>query len=171
MRKHCGSVLTRRSEQSKKNETLSEEAKRQRVDAIRDEVDQELTARRRADRDRRQAAQDRLDDQQELERKAVTNRIKTLEEGEKQFMETAKASAKKTGEADGQRITGRLCRAAAEGRSGHGYRCAEAKLKGWQKSQQTSVLNDLVGKEAARGAAVPLIANLGELTRILRSSR
>jgi TP901 family phage tail tape measure protein len=146
------------------DKSLSEEAKRARIDSIQDQLDREMTARRRADRDRQQAARDRMDDQQEIERNAVTGRLKAFENSEKKFVETAKAEAKKTGEA--------LATASKQGFADRMQKDAIGtitevlgKINGLAKSQQISVLSDLFGDEA-RGLA-PMIANLGELTRIL----
>jgi TP901 family phage tail tape measure protein len=146
------------------DQTLTEEAKRARIDSIQEELDREMTARRRADRDRQQAARDRMDDQQEIERNAVTGRLKAFENSEKKFVETAKVEAKKTGEA--------LATASKQGFADRMQKDAIgtitevlAKINGLAKSQQISVLSDLFGDEA-RGLA-PMIANLGELTRIL----
>jgi TP901 family phage tail tape measure protein len=146
------------------DQTLSDEAKRARIESIQDEIDREMTARRRADRDRQQAARDRMDDQQEIERNAVTGRLKAFENSEKRFVETAKVEAKKTGEA--------LATASKQGFAERMQKDAIGtitevlgKINGLAKSQQISVLSDLFGDEA-RGLA-PMIANLGELTRIL----
>jgi hypothetical protein len=146
------------------DKTLSEEAKRARIDSIQDELDREMTARRRADRDRQQAARDRMDDQQEIERNAVTGRLKAFENSEKQFVETAKVEAKKTGEA--------LATASKQGFADRMQKDAIGtitevlgKINGLAKSQQISVLSDLFGDEA-RGLA-PMISNLSELQRLL----
>jgi hypothetical protein len=157
-----------------------------RIDAVRDQLDRELTVQRRAQRNQQQIVRDSLDDRKDLELKAnserfklvekqeesfmagqtaaAENRFKAIEEAEKSFVENAKASAKKTGE--------ELAKASTQGFADRMQEDAIGtitevlgKIRDLPKSQQISVLSDLFGDEA-RGLA-PMIANLDELTRIL----
>jgi TP901 family phage tail tape measure protein len=161
-----------------------------RIDAIRDASDRELTLLRRADRDRQQVVRDRLQDEQDAEQKAAQGRLqavesaetarlkavkdgadqrfKAIEAAEKAGLEAAKASAAKTGEelaaASSQGFADRLQK------EGVGVLTEVlGKIAALPKSQQVSVLSDLFGDEA-RGLT-PLLANLGELERILGLAR
>jgi hypothetical protein len=158
----------------------------QQIDAIRDQLNRQLTVERRASRDRQQVVRDRLQDQERLESQAVEQRLKAtedaedrrlaavkaaadrrfkaIEETEKAALDAAKASAKKTGE--------ELAAQAAQGFSDRLQQNAVGtitevlgKIAALPKAKQVSVLSDLFGDEA-RGLA-PLLANLGELERIL----
>lgn len=135
-----------------------------RINAVRDAVERELKLRRRADRDRQQDVKDRLDEQKDLEVAAVDSRYKAYEQAEKANLEQAKASAKATGAA--------LAAASSQGFADRLQQNAIGtimevlgKIRDLPKSQQISVLSDLFGDEA-RGLA-PMIANLGELERVL----
>lgn len=146
------------------SDQLSEDEKDRSIRAIQAQLEAEMTARRRADRDRQQAIKDRLDDQQEQERKAAEVRFRAAESTEKRQAEVLKAAAKKTAEAmanqSAQSFADRLQR------DGIGTLTEVlGKIAALPRSQQVSVLSDLFGDEA-RGLA-PLLANLGELERIL----
>jgi hypothetical protein len=160
-----------------------------RIDAVRDQVDRELTVQRRAARDRQQVIRDEMDDRRELELKANADRLglvekqenafmdgqkaaaegrfKAIEEAEKSFVENAKANAKTTGED--------LAKASAQGFADRMEKDAIGtitevlgKISNLPKSQQLSVISDLFGDEAR--ALSPLINNIGELDRILALS-
>jgi hypothetical protein len=157
-----------------------------RIEAVRDGLDRTLTVERRAARDRQQVVRDRLQDQQDAESKAAQDRLaqaerverarleavqtaaderlKTIQAEEKATLETLRASAKKTGE-----------QMAKESSQGFADRLQKdaigtitevlSKIANLPREQQVSVLSDMFGDEA-RGLA-PLIANLGELQRII----
>ena len=158
----------------------------QRVEAVRDGVERQLTLERRSARDQQQVVRDRLQDQEDTERQAVERRQQALQEAEDRrikaikdaaakrladvqaaeaaVLEGARAAAKKTGE--------QLAAESAQGFSDRLQRDAVGTVKevlgriaALPKSQQISVLSDMFGDEA-RGLA-PLLANLGELQRIL----
>ena len=160
-----------------------------RIDAVRDQLDRELTVQRRAQRNQQQAVRDGLDDRKDLElransdrfklverqeesfmdgqKAAAEGRFKAIEEAEKSFVENAKANAKKTGE--------ELAKASTQGFADRMQKDAIGtitevlgKIRDLPKSQQISVLSDLFGDEA-RGLA-PMIANLDELSRVLTLS-
>jgi hypothetical protein len=160
-----------------------------RIDAVRDQVDRELTVQRRAARDRQQVIRDEMDDRRELELKANADRLdlvekqenafmdgqkaaaegrfKAIEEAEKSFVESAKANAKATGES--------LAKASTQGFADRMEKDAIGtitevlgKISNLPKSQQLSVISDLFGDEAR--ALSPLINNIGELDRILALS-
>jgi hypothetical protein len=160
-----------------------------RIEAVRDQVDRELTVQRRAARDQQQLIRDQLDDRRELELKANADRLslvekqedafmdgqkaaaegrfKAIEEAEKSFVESAKANAKATGES--------LAKASTQGFADRMEKDAIGtitevlgKISNLPKSQQLSVISDLFGDEAR--ALSPLINNIGELDRILALS-
>jgi hypothetical protein len=160
-----------------------------RIEAVRDQVDRELTVQRRAARDQQQLIRDQLDDRRELELKANADRLslvekqedafmdgqkaaaegrfKAIEEAEKSFVERAKANAKATGES--------LAKASTQSFADRMERDAIGtitevlgKISNLPKSQQLSVISDLFGDEAR--ALSPLINNIGELDRILALS-
>lgn len=136
----------------------------QRIDGIRDGVDDELKMRRRADRDRQQAARDQLDDQRDAELEAVRKQYEAREELEKQYMEQARTDAK----AEAKRLADESAQSFADQLQSQGAPMIMEVLKkiaALPKSQQISVLSDLFGDEA-RGLA-PLLANLGELERVM----
>jgi TP901 family phage tail tape measure protein len=156
------------------------------IDLIRDGVERQLKMERRAARDQQQVVRDVMQDMQdeelkaneekykaleqqekqhlEAQKKAAEDKFKAYQESEKAFLEMAKGEAKKTGEA--------LALASSQGFADRLQENAIGtimevlgKIRDLPKSQQVSVLSDLFGDEA-RGLA-PLLANLGELERIL----
>jgi hypothetical protein len=149
-----------------------------RIDAIRDQLDREMTVQRRAARDRQQVIRDEMDDRRDMELKAnsdrltqvekqedtfmetqksaAENRFKALEDAEKQYLERAKVTAKKTGEerakADMQGFTTTFQKNAIGT-----IRDVFARIRNLPKEMQISVISDLFGDEAR--ALAPLINN------------
>jgi len=159
-----------------------------RIDAIRDQLDRELTVQRRAQRNQQQAVRDGLDDRRDLELKAnadrlklveqneeafvdaqkaaAENRFKATEESEKSFMEASKAAAKKTGE---ERAKADLLGFAERFTKDAKNVTAEVlqKLQQLPREELYSTLVDLGGEEMARSVAT-LVQNFDQLESRMR---
>ena len=149
------------------NESMSEAAKQAAIDRIQDQMDEELTVFRRAQRDKQQAIQDRLDDQKEREANALEQVYKDREAAEKAQLDKDKAAAKKRAEEMANQFKQGFSDRMQKDAIGTIMEVLK-KIADLPKSQQVSVISDLFGDEA-RGLN-PLIANIGELDRVLAMS-
>lgn len=149
------------------NESMSEVAKQAAIDRIQDQMDEELTVFRRAQRDKQQAIQDRLDDQKDLEANALEQVYKDREAAEKAQLDKDKAAAKKRAEEMANQFKQGFSDRMQKDAIGTIMEVLK-KIADLPKSQQVSVISDLFGDEA-RGLN-PLIANIGELDRVLAMS-
>lgn len=136
-----------------------------RIDAIRDQLRDDLKLRQRADRDRLQQVQDGLDDQKDLEINAVQSRFEETrrleEQNKKQAIEAAKAAAEEATTAAAEQ----LAKGLQEDAIGT-ITDVFTRIRELPKEAQLSVVSDLFGDEAK--AILPLINNTELLEKSLR---
>ena len=136
-----------------------------RIDAIRDQLRDDLKLRQRADRDRLQQVQDGLDDQKDLEINAVQSRFQEVQrienENKKQAIDAAKAAAAEASTAAAEQ----LAKGLQEDAIGT-ITDVFTRIRELPKEAQLSVVSDLFGDEAK--AILPLINNTELLEKSLR---
>jgi hypothetical protein len=159
-----------------------------RIDAVRDQLDRELTVQRRAARDQQTIVRDQIDDRKDLElkanadrfeaiqaeeeksidavKRAADERFKAVEQAEKAFMEMSKANAKKTGE---ERAKADLLAFSKTFNQNAASVTADVlnRLRALPREELISTLTDFGGEETARGVAV-LVDNMDQLSEAMR---